>query len=135
MRSTIYRVHTAFSIRFMIPKGPNSMLGKLIWTGKFNNRFRDKEYAIDVYNKHNERVQHIVPKDRLLVSDLTKNGRWDELCQFLEVPVPDVPFPRSNDTKQFNDKIDKMTTIVWTVIFGVSVLVALLSVRLYYVMK
>ena len=107
----------------------------MIWTGTFNNRFEDKEYAIDVYNKHNERVQQIVPKDRLLVLDLTKNGRWDELCQFLEVPVPDVSFPRSNETKDAKKRINRMNGIGWTIISGVSVLVAFLSVRLYYVMK
>ena len=34
------------------------------------------------------------PKERLLVYDL-KEG-WGPLCEFLEVPVPDKPFPHKN---------------------------------------
>jgi hypothetical protein len=26
---------------------------------------------------------------------------WEPLCEFLEVPVPDIPFPRTNDRKEF----------------------------------
>ena len=30
---------------------------------------------------------------------------WEPLCEFLEVPVPDVPFPHVNDSKEFIDRI------------------------------
>jgi hypothetical protein len=135
MRNTIYRFFTDFPVRFIAPRALRSMGWKLVWTGTFNNRFADKEYAIDVYNKHNERVQQIVPKDRLLVLDVTKNGRWDELCQFLEVPVPDVPFPRSHETKDAEKMLKKMNKMGWTMIIGASVVVALVGVGLYYRMK
>jgi hypothetical protein len=135
MRNTIYRVVREFPVRVIIPRKMRSLVWKLVWTGTFNNHFDDKEYAIDVYNKHNKRVQQIVPKDRLLVLDLTKNGRWDEVCQFLEVPVPDVSFPRSNETQDFTRMIDRMNRIGWTIISGVSILVASLGVLLYYLMN
>jgi hypothetical protein len=135
MRNTIYRFLTDFPVRFIAPRAMHAMGWKLVWTGTFNNRFADKEYAIDVYNKHNERVQQIVPKDRLLVLDVTKNGRWDELCQFLEVPVPDVPFPRSNETKDAEKMLNKMNKIGWIMIIVASVVVALVGVGLYYRMK
>ncbi len=32
----------------------------------------------------------------LLRMDITRGDGWDALCSFLNVPVPDVPFPRSN---------------------------------------
>lgn len=44
------------------------------------------------YNKHVQNVLDTVPKDRLLTYNV-KQG-WEPLCQFLEVPVPPVPFPR-----------------------------------------
>jgi hypothetical protein len=41
--------------------------------------------------------------DRLLVWSPTDG--WEPLCEFLEVPVPDAPFPHVNDTEGFVDRI------------------------------
>ena len=30
---------------------------------------------------------------------------WEPLCRFLEVDVPETPFPRLNDSKMFIDRI------------------------------
>ena len=65
------------------------------WEGFFDGRFEDREYAIDKFNKYNVEVQRSVPVERLLVIDV-KQG-WGPLCAFLDVPVPDTPFPHLND--------------------------------------
>jgi hypothetical protein len=71
------------------------MQEKLIWSGLFENRFEDKEYAIQVYQEHIDQVKEIVPSNQLLVFHI-KEG-WDPLCKFLEVPVPlGVPVPHVN---------------------------------------
>ena len=107
------------------------MIWKLVWTGTFQNRFEDKEYAIDVFNQHNERVKKLVPKEKLLVLDVTKNGgRWKELCEFLDVEEPpeSIPFPRVNDTKEFQGRIRMLNLFGWIVIFiGSSILVAVVA--------
>jgi hypothetical protein len=54
-----------------------------------------KEQMIQFYNDHNAWIKAVVPKDRLLVISNHKDG-WEKLCEFLEVPVPDVPFPHVN---------------------------------------
>ncbi|CAM9332609.1 unnamed protein product [Chrysoparadoxa australica] len=56
---------------------------------------KDKEYAEKLYNRWNKSVVETVPKSRLLVFETGKHG-WKELCDFLGVPVPDVPYPRAN---------------------------------------
>ncbi|HTX01290.1 MAG TPA: sulfotransferase [Acidimicrobiales bacterium] len=53
--------------------------------------------------RFNEEVRRTVPAERLLV--WTASEGWGPLCEFLEVPVPDVPFPRVNETKTFVDRI------------------------------
>jgi Sulfotransferase domain len=53
--------------------------------------------------RYNEEVSRTVPADRLLV--WTASDGWDPLCEFLEVPVPDTPFPRLNDGKMFAGRI------------------------------
>jgi hypothetical protein len=52
---------------------------------------------------YNEEVKRTVPADRLLV--WSPSDGWAPLCEFLEVPVPDVPVPHLNDSKEFGDRI------------------------------
>jgi hypothetical protein len=53
--------------------------------------------------RFNQEVQETVPADRLLVWSV--GDGWDPLCEFLEVPAPDTPFPHLNDSKGFVDRI------------------------------
>jgi sulfotransferase family protein len=71
----------------------------VIWNGTFQGRFKDREYAIEIFRRHNEQVQAGVAADRLLVFD-TADG-WEPLCAFLSVPVPDEPFPHLNQAAAF----------------------------------
>jgi Sulfotransferase domain len=68
----------------------------LIWDGIFHGRFRDRDYAIAVFERHVEEVTASLPPERLLVFDVAEG--WEPLCAFLDVPVPSHPFPRLNDT-------------------------------------
>jgi Sulfotransferase domain len=75
------------------------MINGIIWNGTFEGRFDDKQFALDVYERHNEDVKSKVPADKLLVYEI-KQG-WEPLCEFLEVPVPDSPMPHLNDATSF----------------------------------
>jgi len=61
------------------------------------------EAMAEAMERYHEEVKRTVPSDRLLVWSV-RDG-WDPLCEFLEVPVPDMPFPHLNDTEQFIDRI------------------------------
>ena len=75
------------------------MVTQLIWQDTFHDRFSDRAYAISVFNEHIAEVKRTVPPEKLLVFEV-KEG-WEPLCRFLEVPVPDKPFPRLNDSAAF----------------------------------
>lgn len=75
------------------------MINGLIWNGTFHGRFDDKDFAIGVFEDHNENVKRKVPADRLLVYEIAEG--WEPLCKFLEVPVPDSPMPHLNDADSF----------------------------------
>jgi hypothetical protein len=62
---------------------------------------QDEHTAIADFKRHIEDVRNYVPGHRLLVYEV-KQG-WKPLCDFLEVHVPDEPFPRLNDTEAFKD--------------------------------
>jgi sulfotransferase family protein len=53
--------------------------------------------------RYNEEVIAAVPADRLLVWSVTDG--WEPLCAFLEVDVPQAPFPNLNDSRQFAERI------------------------------
>ncbi|MEM7173554.1 MAG: sulfotransferase family protein [Pseudomonadota bacterium] len=53
--------------------------------------------------KHGEAVKAAIPANRLLVHEV-KQG-WEPLCAFLGVPVPDKPFPKTNNRSDFWDLI------------------------------
>jgi len=75
-------------------------LFRVIWDGIFDGRITDRSYSISVYNQHVDNVLKSAPSDRLLVFDGTQT--WEPLCEFLECPIPDQPFPRANSTEEFN---------------------------------
>lgn len=75
------------------------LVNRLIWEQTFHGNFGDRRHAIGVFERHNREVLDRVPAERLLVYEV-KQG-WGPLCEFLDVDVPDEPFPRINDTGTF----------------------------------
>jgi predicted naringenin-chalcone synthase len=65
-----------------------------IWDGIFNGRFDERDYALEVFDRHNREVASRIPDERLLVFDIRQG--WEPLCEFLGVDVPDRPFPHLN---------------------------------------
>jgi hypothetical protein len=65
----------------------------------FDQRLHDKAHVIEVYNRHNETVQQLIPPERLLVYNLAEG--WAPLCAFLGVAEPDTPMPKLNSTEDF----------------------------------
>lgn len=72
------------------------MVESLVWSGTFNDRFADQEYATQVFRDHIDEVQAYCDPDRLLVFEVAQG--WEPLCEFLDVPVPAQPFPHLNDS-------------------------------------
>ncbi|KAK8017970.1 hypothetical protein PG991_007160 [Apiospora marii] len=54
------------------------------------------------YVEYMKTVHSLVPSERVLVLDLDKGFGWEEICDFLEVEVPEEPYPRSNSMAEFH---------------------------------
>lgn len=112
--TTIYTLRTvlpSWVMRIFPPLALyRNFVNDLVWEGTFAGRFEDKAYAIDVFNKHNERIQGIVPAGRLLVFSV-KEG-WEPLCEFLDVPVPDKPFPHANDRQSMMRRVQLLRAVI-----------------------
>ena len=64
----------------------------------------DNDGLIEAFVAHNKAVIATIPKNQLLVFEV-KDG-WEPLCAFLDMPVPDEPFPRSNNREEFWDLVN-----------------------------
>lgn len=79
------------------------MLDAVLWGELFDGRFEDRAHAIRVYERWTADVIATVPAEQLLVYEVADG--WGPLCAFLDVPVPDEPFPRVNDKVAFRRRI------------------------------
>lgn len=60
----------------------------------------DRPALIAGFERHNDMVKRTIPPERLLVYNIAEG--WEPLCRFLEKPVPDRPFPKTNTTEDFH---------------------------------
>lgn len=59
----------------------------------------DRAACLAAYRARRAEVEATIAPERLLIFDVAQG--WGPLCAFLDVPVPDQPFPRRNDTAEF----------------------------------
>ena len=101
---------TAFAPTFLGAKYPRGMFGAVE---------DGQETAVRFYNDWTESVKETISADRLLVFEV-KQG-WDPLCKFLDLPVPEEPFPNANDTAEQQARLRSMKRIcffAWTIAIG-----------------
>lgn len=79
------------------------MVHELIGRQTFDDRLRDRDYAMSVYNAHTAEVQATVLPERLLTYEV--GAGWEPLCAFLGVDVPDTDYPNTNRTKDFQKRM------------------------------
>lgn len=92
------------SVKFRELGGDQSnMVFELIWDGIFQGRMQDKAFVIDQYLAHNQAVRDNVPAECLLEFD--PGDGWEPLCEFLDRPIPDEPYPRTNTTEEFQQRM------------------------------
>lgn len=126
-RATIFEPNQAQMFRTLLklPLGPvkaGKAIRKLVRAIHGVDPDEEETDLQKMYKEWNQDVIDTVAKYNLLVFNV-KDG-WQPLCQFLGVPVPDIPFPRVNDRQEFKDRVSKMklaNTVLEAVIASVVV--------------
>lgn len=121
---TIYKFERTWQYRLLAFVTPrlrkiSRMIGKLVWQRSHRGTMGDRNAAIARYTQHVEEVKAAVPPERLLVFSV--NQGWKPLCDFLNVPVPDVPFPNVNDRRTIKKQFYLVVvgvTVAQIVVFG-----------------
>ena len=99
-------VRAAFALAGLFAPGLTGtvrLADRLVWEGTFEGRFEDRDYAMGVFEAHNEAVRLRVLPERLLVFDVREG--WAPLCDFFGVEVPDEPFPRLNEAREMRRRL------------------------------
>ncbi|MGA8262757.1 MAG: sulfotransferase family protein [Arenicellales bacterium] len=109
---TIYFTETMWQFKVLELTTPfgrkfGDMSRKLIWQRSHQGTMEDRDRAIAHYHRHIEDVKAAVPADRLLVFSVDQG--WEPLCRFLDVPVPQEPFPNLNDRPAIKKTLRAMT--------------------------
>lgn len=112
MRDTVWAVRHGGSLMRLVSDaqvlvnplwaGFISMIDRIVWDETFKNR-DSPEQMIETFLRHNEEVKATVPPERLLVWEVSEG--WEPLCELLELPVPDMPFPHINDSAEFVNRV------------------------------
>ncbi|KAI9031843.1 P-loop containing nucleoside triphosphate hydrolase protein [Phycomyces nitens] len=66
----------------------------------------NKEELCMIYDEHTKEVKQVVPPERLLVLELGEG--WERLCEFLQVPIPEIPYPNTNGASEDFEKNAKL---------------------------
>jgi len=115
MRQTVWAVRNGESLIRLLSsaqahvnpqwQGFLHMIDRLLWKdkGTFASGHAEPQQMIERMNRHNEEVKRNVPAERLLVWSVTEG--WGPLCDFLELPIPEEPFPHINDRTEFLNRI------------------------------
>ena len=70
---------------------------------RFTPDLTDKDACIAAFNRHNEEVRRLAPKNRFL--EWQAGDGWEPLCRALNLPIPDEPFPHVNTKDEFLERI------------------------------
>ncbi|OSQ51215.1 sulfotransferase family protein [Marivita geojedonensis] len=73
----------------------------------FEGDVSDKDHVIAVYNRNVADVQSAFGPERLLTYQL--GSGWEPLCRFLDVDIPEVPYPSGNESASFHQKDQELS--------------------------
>jgi hypothetical protein len=67
--------------------------------GGFRDHLNDRAIMTGYFRRHDEEVRRSIPTERLLVYQAGQG--WEPLCRFLDLPIPEVPYPNENSRAEF----------------------------------
>ena len=67
-----------------------------------------------------------------MIENIIRFQGWEPLCKFLDVPVPDVEFPHSNDTAYQQSMQRWMKGVSYAVVYGIPILASCVAGYFYY---
>lgn len=82
-----------------------ALVKRTIWD-TLGGRMEDRDFMVSYFERRIEEIKAALPPERLLVYEVTEG--WGPLCDLLDVPVPDTPFPRINTREETEQLLEQM---------------------------
>ena len=103
--ATIFAAGTGLPASTDLGRRRKAWVQRHVWNGELlQGRMHDRAFAIAQFEEHTRQVTEAVPAERLLV--LPVGSGWAPLCEFLDLPVPDVPYPNRNSRQAFVARLE-----------------------------
>jgi len=83
------------------------MVDKIVRLDTFSNKTDDGIHCEEIFEQHISNVSRKVEKSRLIIYHL--GSGWEPLCSALGEDIPDIPFPMTNTSSEFQENIRNKT--------------------------
>ena len=127
---TIFNVASSIPawVRFLFPHVDRLalMIEKTVWQNELGGKFQDREHALNFFERRLMQVKAAVPQEKLLVHAAADG--WEPLCAFLEVAVPNIPYPRLNESakiKRFIRVLKVLSYLPFCILLAVGISIIL----------
>jgi len=111
--NTIFRVVPSLPLwlRMLVPHIDRwgKMVDQTIWQNELSGQFEDQAFALQFFNDRLAEVRQVVPPQQLLVHAATEG--WAPLCKFLNVEIPDIPYPRTNEAARIQKALNVLKAL------------------------
>ncbi|VDQ11961.1 unnamed protein product [Trichobilharzia regenti] len=91
--------------------------------GKEFDHHEDDETCLQLAELYIEKVKRNIPADQLLIHHY-KDG-WEPLCKFLNLPIPDQPYPHKFERQEIKSFLNYLRIIVYTANYAIPVICVL----------
>lgn len=96
VRSNVERWYESI-VNHEVARGNSGVAHRFRTTYGLSSPLEQKSRFCQFYERHNETVREYFRGDPRFIELCWEDGDgWDELCDFLERPIPDQPFPHAN---------------------------------------
>ena len=100
--STNETIHSVEFADFVKNSPFGEMIQKTVWD-VMDNRMQDREFMINFFTNRSAEIIDSIPEERLLVYHVSDG--WEPLCEFLNVPVPNIDFPHINSRNETKEML------------------------------
>ena len=126
---TIFNVASSIPawVRFLFPHAERLalMIEKTIWQNELGGKFQDRGHALNFFEERLKQVKAAVPQEKLLVHAAADG--WEPLCVFLEVDVPNIPYPRLNESAKIK-RVIRILKVLNYLPFGILLAVGISTI-------
>ena len=76
----------------------------------------DKKSLITAFENNERDVKEHCKKNHIDLLVYEIGAGWGPLCKFLDMPIPDVPYPKTNDTAEFKRVLNFLNLLGWAIV-------------------